>query len=598
MDARVKRKRIVGSKYSRHACRTCRYGLTNEANLTNSFLTLSRIRKIKCDEGKDSCNNCISTGRICDGYSVIVPDGRNVAPRPLLPASKALTFPSICARPSAYSFTLHDAQGHALDFFRRITIHQLPCASAFETPWESVALDLMHGQPSLAAAACACAALHRATTDSPDGDRTQYQFALQQYNNSSLLMRKYIDDLDDNTSESATLVVLAVCLLFFTYETFLGDDAKAAIHLHTGLRIIHERLRPRENGQQCNGKNVIMVDHTSTSLFSVFVRAFVRLDSDYMLIGFDEPHTAACSAFSNPDEASLHLETITAKIFDVYDLIAQRAFQRLEDSEFEDIETLDEDQQICLMRAAIRFSKLSQSLEEAVVDCKQSLHAWTKAFRMVPQTSANLRSHISTQLFFFCVHIWIETWHDVNACLVDRFAPQFAYFTDLCEQYLDLHTARTPHHNTFVGCNGTGEYRFYTPPAFSLGSGVVTCLATIVEKCRTSSIRRRCIGLLRKINLRGVFDTNYLATYLQAIIDHEEQAAQLQHPDLDFSNGLKANEVNEDARLLEVIMSPARHRSRFEFYKSNRVNAVFVTNGREMQLGRLTACVSRETPSS
>lgn len=330
----MKRKRIVSSKYSRHACRTCRYVLLITTTiLRDRFLTLSSIRRIKCDEGKDSCNNCTSTGRICDGYGVVVSEDRNHPLRPLLPAPTALTNPdvsknsgssvrqsprgqapsichycarkdptcecrelllktarmyrNICPRPSAHSFALNDAEGHALDFFRRITIHQLPCASASETPWELVALDLMHSQPSIAAAACACAALHRALTDGPD--HNQYQFALQQYNKSSALMRKFISDLDHDTPESAALVVLAVCLLFFAYETFSGGDAKAAIHLSTGLRIIHERLRPREETRPLDDRNVVIVDRDLKSNFSILVQTFLRLDSDYMLIGHDEP---------------------------------------------------------------------------------------------------------------------------------------------------------------------------------------------------------------------------------------------------------------------------------------------------------------------
>ncbi|KAK5999363.1 hypothetical protein QM012_005488 [Aureobasidium pullulans] len=369
--------------------------------------------------------------------------------------------------------------------------------------------------------------------------------------------------------------------------------------MSTGLRIIHERLRPREEPQTSNDRNTVMIDARSKSTFSILVQTFLRLDSDYMLIGYDEPYlfpiwqNATRPTFSNPDEASLHLETITAKIFDVYELVAQHTLQDLSNRQPELMDSLDEDQQICFLRASLRSVELDRSLKDVEEECKESLHAWTKAFRMVPETQANMLSHISTQIFFFCVYNWIETWHDVDACLVDRFEPQFAYFTDLCERYLQLHAAKTPSYNVFGGSDGAGTGRFHTPPAFSLGSGVVTCLAAIVESCRTSLIRRRCIALLQKINLRGIFDTNYLATYLEAIVDHEERAAQLHNPDLDVSSGLKACDIPEEARLLEVMMSPARHRGRFDFYKTDRVNAVFVTNGQKLEFGRLSARVSR-----
>jgi hypothetical protein len=295
------------------------------------------------------------------------------------------------------------------------------------------------------------------------------------------------------------------------------------------------------------------------------------------------------SKFDDPDEASLYLEVITANIFDVYDDLFKYVSEAL--SERGALDGLDDDHEICLVRAATRTIILDKSLEEAVEESTQSLQVWAEAFRKVPRTHSNLLSHINTQIFFFCVWIWNATWRDANACVVDRFEPQFDYFTGLCEQYLELHIARTPHYNIFEGCNRKHEDRFHTPPAFSLGSGVVTCLAAIVEKCRTSSIRHRCIALLRKINLKGVFDTEYLAAYLRIIVDHEEQAARRYDPKSDPVVSLQAIDVPEDARLLEVIMSPSQHRFRFDFYKTNRVNAIYVVDRCGLQFGYLTTCI-------
>jgi len=258
------------------------------------------------------------------------------------------------------------------------------------------------------------------------------------------------------------------------------------------------------------------------------------------------------------------------------------------------LDGLDEDHEICLVRAAIRTTTLDQRLQEAIEEGKRSLQTWAETFREVSRTRSNLLSHMTTQIFFFCVSIWNATWHDANACLVDRFEPQFEYFTGLCERYVELHMLKTPRFNNFEGRKSKHTGRFHTPPAFSLGSGVVTCLAAIVEKCRTSSVRQRCITLLRKINLRGVFDTDYLATYLQIVVDHEEQEARQGNSDLDRNVGLQASDVPEDARLLEVVMSPAQHRSRFDFYKTNRVEAIYVVDRDGLQLGQLTAQVIRK----
>ena len=295
--------------------------------------------------------------------------------------------------------------------------------------------------------------------------------------------------------------------------------------------------------------------------------------------------------FNNPDEASLYLEVITANIFDVYNELYEYASAAL--CEQGALDDLDDDHEICFVRATIRTKSLDKPLAKAVEESRLSLHTWAEAFKKVPRTHSNHLSHMTAQIFFFCVWIWNATWHDANACLVDRFESQFDYFTSLCEQYLDLHIAKTPHYSVFAGSKDEHTTRFATPPAFSLGSGVVTCLAAIVEKCRTSSIRHRCIALVRKINLRGVFDTEYLAVYLQTIVNHEEQTARRLSPDCSAEVGLRASDVPEEARLLEVVMSPSRHRSRFDFYKTNRVNAIYMVDRGGLQFGRLTAPVTR-----
>jgi hypothetical protein len=309
-----KRPRKVSSKYSKSGCKTCRYVTICSSQAWNHLLISNSTRRIKCDEGKDTCNNCTSTGRICDGYKHLS-NQANLSLRSLLPAPRALTslkpqtnaqdrfekdqtcdsrklisrrLRDICPRPPLHLVTLNDAERNALEFFRGLTIHQLPCASALETPWEFVTLDLANTQPSVAAAACACAALHRTLTEGSGDD--QHQFALQQYNKSSALMRKYIADLGDDITESTVLVVLTTCLLFFTYETFSGEDIKASIHLNIGLRIIHERLRPRGKTQIQDGRHLVVVDRNRKSVFNVLVQTFVRLDADYMLIGHDYPY--------------------------------------------------------------------------------------------------------------------------------------------------------------------------------------------------------------------------------------------------------------------------------------------------------------------
>lgn len=300
------------------------------------------------------------------------------------------------------------------------------------------------------------------------------------------------------------------------------------------------------------------------------------------------------SKFSNPDEASLYLEVIAATIFDLFDILYDHT-HRISDKQ-RGCKSLNGDQQNCLTRAALRTVDLNESLTEGVEESRRSLRAWTAAFAATPQTDKNIVSHISTQIFFFCVWIWVETWRDATSALVDRFEPQFEYFTSLCEQYLELHAAKTPFRDSFTTRDDGGTGSIETPPAFSLGSGVVTCLAAIVEKCRTSSIRRRCIATLQKINLKGVFDTGYLVAYLQAIVEHEEDSARQCTPGIGLDSEIQSRDIPEAARLLEVVMSPSYHSSKYDFYKTKQVSMIYVTSkhssiGDGLQLGKKTVCV-------
>jgi hypothetical protein len=279
--------------------------------------------------------------------------------------------------------------------------------------------------------------------------------------------------------------------------------------------------------------------------------------------------------FSNPDEASTYLEIISAECFDFFDDLWMHSYQVL--AEQENLENLSLDQQNCLVRTASRTVEVGNDLTEGIEKCRESLHSWNAAFSGTQQTEKNIMSHISTQIFYFCISVWVETWRDSSSMDVDRFGSQFEVFSSLCEQYLRLHVAKTPTRSTFMTSRTNGSVRLDTPPAFSLGSGMVTCLVIIVERCRDSLIRRRCINVLQRINLRGIFDIDYLVAYLQAIVEHEAGLTRLISHHL--SPDLRVSDIPEAARFLEVVMSPSYHASNFEFYKQEHVGMVYVTGG-------------------
>ena len=119
------------------------------------------------------------------------------------------------------------------------------------------------------------------------------------------------------------------------------------------------------------------------------------------------------STFTSPDEASSHLEVASTCIFDLFDDLWMHTHCIL--SKQRNLDTMSTDQQNCLLRAALRTVELNDNLIERINQCRESLRAWNAAFSGTRQTKENIVSHMSTQIFFFCIWFWIETWRDTTA---------------------------------------------------------------------------------------------------------------------------------------------------------------------------------------
>lgn len=186
--------------------------------------------------------------------------------------------------------------------------------------------------------------------------------------------------------------------------------------------------------------------------------------------------------------------------------------------------------------------------------------------------------HLLTQIHFFYIWFVVSTWRDWTEMAVDRFDVQFHHILSLAEQYVDLHYDVTTAPHT----RSTAEHQAnFTRQAFTLGTDLVPCIAMIAFKARTSSIRRRCVELLRKINLQGVFDSYFLASFVQLIWEMEEKRAR----DLTghaFGQDFQCGDVPEEARFVEIELSPMQFKQ--DFYKADVGRLVYATIGEDGEL--------------
>ena len=86
---------------------------------------------------------------------------------------------------------------------------------------------------------------------------------------------------------------------------------------------------------------------------------------------------------------------------------------------------------------------------------------------------------------------------------------------------------------------------------------------------------------MEQINLQGVFDTAYLATYLRTVVEIEEQAAKLQTGYEGDAGSYQAHEIPATARILEAVIMPSTPPSNLQTYKKEEVAFYTICNGQD-----------------
>lgn len=334
------------------------------------------LTDLQCDEARPHCRKCISSNRECAGYDYVRPECKSQAI--ILPKGSqvgSVRLPTMYpVHRSPASITLDDMspiETYAFDFFRLQTVKQLP-GSSWTLSWERLALQMGHHEPAVTHAAIALGSIHRALTfESFKGlagiDPEQHQFALSQYNKAMGYIRNYIETLDASCSDSDVEVVLLVSLLFFCFEVLHSEDARATMHLRTGLRILYERIRGSHPSPTHYGdgemKRTVIMKVAPKSNMDVILQTFVRLDGDLTIVGEDEPYLfPVCvekmpTSFYSLDEAMVHLDAIASKTHDFCRDIVCLADREVV-AKRRDFELLDDDMRNCLACAASRTISL------------------------------------------------------------------------------------------------------------------------------------------------------------------------------------------------------------------------------------------------
>jgi hypothetical protein len=180
--------------------------------------TLSRIRHVKCGEEKPAGLRCTNTGRRCDGY---VPAGviqLNVD----IPGDH------------------EERRGY--HFFRIKSIGEILGQQDADF-WKSLFRQASHSEPAVKHALIAVASIHE-SIDLSEKDTAGYNdevvrktrvFSLIRYNKAIQLLIRHKQDSCDRLGAA-----LIMCVLFIVLEEFQGGYTACALHLQSGLALLHQ----------------------------------------------------------------------------------------------------------------------------------------------------------------------------------------------------------------------------------------------------------------------------------------------------------------------------------------------------------------------
>lgn len=243
--------------------------------------TAPRVRRVKCDEAKPSCQRCSTTGRKCDGYSsdITISSPKN---------STDLIQRVIVHIPG------NTEEKRGFDFFLRNTAAELSgyYDSSF---WEKLILAASAQKPSLRHALIALGALHedfsrqRLVPSTPSEDQ-KAQFALNQYAKAMGALRRSL-----SSGKEEPLTALMSCILFVCFDSLRGWFESAMVHLQSGLRILRGMRRLSTGNHiiedniaplftRLSLQSIIYVETGSTHDKTVFARQLMHVSGKEIVI--------------------------------------------------------------------------------------------------------------------------------------------------------------------------------------------------------------------------------------------------------------------------------------------------------------------------
>ncbi|TGO63653.1 hypothetical protein BOTNAR_0097g00240 [Botryotinia narcissicola] len=451
------------------------------------------FRRVKCDEGRPSCQRCVSTGRKCDGYAEESSDS---------PANSNSdyndyeTSTALIQSPSSSVILTSDREREAFHFFVKMTA---PMMGGFgkESCWSEMIPKAAHHEPSIRHAVIALGALHhskerssRSTSSNKLLSSVEEQFPLLEYNRAI----KCLVEPFAKKERQAMDVCLINCVLFSAFEMMQGNYGHGAAHQESGSKILCE-ITYDENSQR------YYHDSLETSSYPYLPMSLLEelyLRSDFVLTqmidSFDQSlynkfksshftaHPPAIFTSLSQARNSLHFFWSRFRI-DLYKLNCQP------DS-----------------------PELNQRFHDWQMETIQFAHKWLFAFQAYILKYSDTFSEADKigaailQIQSHCGYMNEHVPRGVkdNQMLWDPFLSVFEKITVLSEEVIS-----NPAFATSV---------------FQIDMGIIGPLYQVVSECRHPIVRRKAIALLERVPSlqEGIWNAGMTARVGRRVIELEE----------------------------------------------------------------------------
>ncbi|KAJ4414519.1 hypothetical protein N0V82_007865 [Gnomoniopsis sp. IMI 355080] len=440
-------------------------------------------RRIKCDEKRPACSNCLRSKKICSGYPPpprsarpyeeirIAPrPGQDPAPQPiaaqaLRPVQSSIQLPPRRAtklqrrntppetpvaeqssvtlyRPSVFPFAQHQ-DGLYFQLFRTHTANEL--SGYFDSVfWSCLVLQECHAEASIRHAVVALGALYKTlekhsesppgspnpVVDASDSAMGHWQVAVKSYSNACTALLNV-----SGSDSTANRTRLMASVLLACFDSFIGDHRQAIVQIQNGLKLLAElRAQRRRSFSPKTGEPV------EEEIIQMFTRLAIQAKSYDMAFHFPKPYViqliqpsgdplSPTSEESSP--ASLHQEPLPDQFSSLYE--ARLAWDAHCERIFRFTETL-----FSTANQNGPMGILPSSLRQFGLGFKSYIEAWSEAFepilcsRAAPGVSSQEKAAIAVlKMTQIMGHVlFLMTFSDSEGHF-DQFHAQFKAIVDL-----------------------------------------------------------------------------------------------------------------------------------------------------------------------